>query len=84
MKSHACGVGDRVPSRTVRMMMLLKIISLSYGNSGVQLATVQRLIDMFNDGIVPVVYSQGSLGASGDLAPQRHPVHVGSRRDSPR
>lgn len=69
VKSHACGVGDRVPSRTVRMMMLLKIISLSYGNSGVQLATVQRLIDMFNDGIVPVVYSQGSLGASGDLAP---------------
>ncbi len=69
VKSHACGVGERVPSDIVRMMMLLKIISLSYGNSGVQLATVERLIDMFNAGIVPVVYSQGSLGASGDLAP---------------
>ena len=69
VKSHACGMGDRVPSQIVRTMMLLKIISLSYGNSGVQLATVQRLIDLFNDGIVPVVYSQGSLGASGDLAP---------------
>lgn len=69
VKSHACGVGERVPSKTVRMMMLLKIISLSYGNSGVQLATVERLADMFNAGIVPVVYSQGSLGASGDLAP---------------
>jgi len=67
--SHACGVGERVPQKTVRMMMLLKIISLSYGNSGVQLATVERLVDMFNAGIVPVVYSQGSLGASGDLAP---------------
>ena len=69
VKSHACGVGERVPSDIVRMMMLLKIISLSYGNSGVQLATVERLVDMFNAGIVPVVYSQGSLGASGDLAP---------------
>ncbi len=69
VKSHACGVGERVPKKTVRMMMLLKIISLSYGNSGVQLATVERLVDMFNARIVPVVYSQGSLGASGDLAP---------------
>lgn len=69
VKSHACGVGERVPVDTVRTMMLLKIISLSYGNSGVQLATVQRLVDMFNEGITPVVYSQGSLGASGDLAP---------------
>ena len=69
VKSHACGVGERVPSKIVRTMMLLKIISLSYGNSGVQLATVERLVDLFNAGIVPVVYSQGSLGASGDLAP---------------
>lgn len=67
--SHACGVGDRVDTVIVRLMMLLKIQSLSYGNSGVQLATVQRLVDMFNGGIVPVVYCQGSLGASGDLAP---------------
>lgn len=69
VKSHACGVGDRVDAVIVRLMMLLKIQSLSYGNSGVQLETVQRLVDMFNGGIVPVVYCQGSLGASGDLAP---------------
>jgi len=67
--SHACGVGDHVDPVIVRLMMLLKIQSLSYGNSGVQLATVQRLADMYNEGIIPVVYSQGSLGASGDLAP---------------
>ena len=67
--SHACGTGDRVRPEIVRLMMLLKVQSLSYGNSGVQLATVERLVDMFNAGIVPVVYSQGSLGASGDLAP---------------
>lgn len=67
--SHACGMGDRVDPEIVRIMMLLKIQSLSYGNSGVQLATVERLVDMYNAGILPVVYSQGSLGASGDLAP---------------
>lgn len=67
--SHACGTGDKVSAEIVRLMMLLKIQSLSYGNSGVQLATVERLVDMYNAGIVPVVYSQGSLGASGDLAP---------------
>lgn len=69
VKSHSCGVGEHVDRDIVRTMMLLKIISLSYGNSGVQLATVERLVDMFNAGIVPVVYCQGSLGASGDLAP---------------
>lgn len=67
--SHACGTGDKVSTDIVRLMMLLKIQSLSYGNSGVQLATVERLVDMFNANITPVVYSQGSLGASGDLAP---------------
>lgn len=67
--SHACGVGDPVPDYIVRTMLLLKAQSLSYGNSGVQLETVQRLIDFFNLGITPVVYSKGSLGASGDLAP---------------
>ena len=67
--SHACGTGDRVDSEIVRLMLLLKVQSLSYGNSGVQLSTVERLIDFFNADIVPVVYSQGSLGASGDLAP---------------
>ncbi|MDR1848381.1 MAG: histidine ammonia-lyase [Bacteroidales bacterium] len=70
--SHACGVGEEVPQEIVKIMLLNKIQSLSYGNSGVQLVTVQRLIDFFNEGIYPVVYQQGSLGASGDLAPLAH------------
>ena len=70
--SHACGTGERVSPEIVKIILLLKIQSLSYGNSGVQLATVQRLIDMFNNDIIPVVYQQGSLGASGDLAPLAH------------
>lgn len=70
--SHSCGVGDEVCDDVVRLMLLLKIQSLSYGNSGVQLATVNRLIDFYNNDILPVVYNQGSLGASGDLAPLAH------------
>ncbi|MDR0789706.1 MAG: histidine ammonia-lyase [Bacteroidales bacterium] len=70
--SHACGVGEEVPKEIVKIMLLNKIQSLSYGNSGVQLVTVQRLVDFFNEGIYPVVYQQGSLGASGDLAPLAH------------
>ncbi len=70
--SHACGVGETVRPEIVKLMLLLKIQSLSYGYSGVQLITVQRLIDMFNNDILPVVYQQGSLGASGDLAPLAH------------
>ncbi len=70
--SHACGIGDTVPEEIVKIILLLKIESLSYGHSGVQLQTVSRLIDMFNDNILPVVYQQGSLGASGDLAPLAH------------
>ncbi len=70
--SHACGAGEEVPQDIVRLMLLLKIRGLSYGNSGVQLETVQRLIDFFNLKITPVVYQQGSLGASGDLAPLAH------------
>lgn len=72
VKSHACGVGDEVPLEIVRLMLFLKIQSLSYGNSGVQLDTVQRLIDLYNNDILPVVYQYGSLGASGDLAPLAH------------
>lgn len=67
--SHACGLGERVEKDVVRLMLLLKAKSLSFGNSGVQLLTVQRLLDFYNLGITPVVYAQGSLGASGDLAP---------------
>lgn len=72
MMSHACGFGDEVPSEIVRLMLFLKIQGLSYGNSGVQVETVQLLADFFNHGILPVVYEQGSLGASGDLAPLAH------------
>lgn len=70
--SHACGTGDQVPKAIVKLMLLLKIQSLSYGYSGVQLQTVERLVDFFNEDILPVVYTQGSLGASGDLAPLAH------------
>lgn len=72
MMSHACGTGERVPNEIVKLMLLFKIQSLSYGHSGVQLCTVERLIDFFNEDICPVVYQQGSLGASGDLAPLAH------------
>ncbi len=70
--SHACGTGDEVPSEIVKIMLLLKIQSLSYGHSGVQLETVERLIDFYNNDIFPVIYELGSLGASGDLAPLAH------------
>src|ERR1035437_73788 len=74
VKSHACGTGPVVREDIVRLMLLLKIHALSLGKSGVQVATIQRLIDFFNEGVSPVVYEQGSLGASGDLAPLAHLV----------
>lgn len=70
--SHACGTGEFVPKPIIKLMLLLKIQSLSYGYSGVQIETVQRLIDFFNNDVLPVIYTQGSLGASGDLAPLAH------------
>lgn len=70
--SHACGSGDEVPQEVVKLMLLLKIQAFAYGKSGVQLQTVERLIDFFNTDILPVVYQLGSLGASGDLAPLAH------------
>ncbi len=70
--SHACGMGDEVPQEIVRLMLLLKIQSLSYGYSAIRLSTVERLVEFFNSGITPVVYMYGSLGASGDLAPLAH------------
>jgi histidine ammonia-lyase len=72
LKSHACGMGDEVPAPIVRLMIMLKIKSLSYGYSGVQIDTVKRLMDMYNNDVLPVIYTQGSLGASGDLAPLSH------------
>jgi histidine ammonia-lyase len=70
--SHACGMGDLVPIEIAKLILFLKIQSLSYGNSGVTLDVVQRLIDMYNADVIPVIYTQGSLGASGDLAPLAH------------
>ena len=70
--SHACGTGELVPKEIVKLMLLLKIQSLSYGHSGVTLQTIERLIYMFNNDIIPLIYTQGSLGASGDLAPLAH------------
>jgi histidine ammonia-lyase len=70
--SHACGTGEEVSSEIVKRMLFLKVLGLSKGNSGVQLATVERLLFFYNEGIYPVVYQQGSLGASGDLAPLAH------------
>ena len=70
--SHACGTGDEVTTSIIKLMLLFKIQSVSYGHSGVQLATVNRLIDFYNNDITPVIYEQGSLGASGDLSPLAH------------
>ncbi len=70
--SHACGTGNQVPDEIVRIMLLLKIQSLSYGHSGVDIQTVESLIYFYNENILPVVYEQGSLGASGDLSPLAH------------
>jgi len=70
--SHACGTGDEVPAELVRLMLFLKAKGLSYGKSGVTVETVQRLVDFHNYDVLPVVYQQGSLGASGDLAPLAH------------
>ncbi len=72
VKSHACGMGPVIPDEIVRLMLFLKVQSLSYGYSGVQLETVQRLVDFFNNKIYPKVYEMGSLGASGDLSPLAH------------
>ncbi len=70
--SHACGMGDEVPGEIVKLMMMLKIKSLSYGYSGIGIEVVKRLMDMYNNDVLPVIYTQGSLGASGDLAPLSH------------
>lgn len=72
LKSHACGMGEEVPEDIVKLMLMLKVKSLSYGYSGVQVDTVKRLMDMYNNKVLPVIYTQGSLGASGDLAPLSH------------
>ncbi len=72
VRSHACGIGDEVPPEVVKLMLLLKIQSLAYGHSGINVKTLERLIQFFNDNALPVIYQLGSLGASGDLAPLAH------------
>ena len=72
VKSHACGTGPEVPAEIVRLMLFLKVQSLAYGYSGVQVETVERLAEYFNKGVLPTIYEMGSLGASGDLAPLAH------------
>lgn len=69
VKSHACSVGQEVPAVVVKLMLLLKAHALTLGHSGVQVVTVERIIDFFNNDVLPIVYDRGSLGASGDLAP---------------
>lgn len=70
--SHACGTGQEVDVDIVRLMILFKIHALSLGYSGIRFATVQRLVEFYNAGMLPVIYELGSLGASGDLAPLAH------------
>lgn len=72
IRSHACGMGETVPAEIVRLMLLLKVRGLSYGHSGVSLETIDRLMFLYNRDLLPVIYQQGSLGASGDLAPLAH------------
>jgi histidine ammonia-lyase len=72
VRSHACGTGDEVPEEVVKIMLLLKIQNLSQGFSGARMELVEMLIKLYNEGILPVVYQLGSLGASGDLAPLAH------------
>lgn len=70
--SHSCGFGDEVPPEIVKLMLLLKIRGLAQGFSGIHEDTIQRLVYFYNEDILPVVFEQGSLGASGDLAPLAH------------
>ena len=70
--SHACGTGEEVPQEIVKIMLLLKIQGLSLGYSGVSIEVIERLLVLYNQDIIPIIYTQGSLGASGDLAPLAH------------
>ena len=74
--SHCAGVGDPLPEDVVRAMIVLRANALAKGFSGIRIATVERLLDILHAGVVPVVPAQGSVGASGDLAPLSHIVAV--------
>ncbi|HET9666661.1 MAG TPA: aromatic amino acid lyase, partial [Desertimonas sp.] len=72
IRSHAAGMGPAVEDEVVRAMMLLRARSLALGYSGIRPIVVERLVELLNAGIVPIVPEHGSLGASGDLAPLAH------------
>src|SRR6056300_106474 len=72
VRSHACGMGEYVRPEVIRLMIALKLKSFAVGVSGIRLEVCQSLVDLYNSGALPVIYSQGSLGASGDLAPLAH------------
>ena len=72
VRSHSCGVGAVVSENITKRILLLKAIGLSKGHSGVQLETIEQILFLYNENILPVIYEQGSLGASGDLAPLAH------------
>ena len=76
IKSHATGTGDPLPREVVRGMMLLRINNLARGHSGIKNQTLDLLVDMLNNDIIPWVPEQGSVGASGDLVPLAHMVLV--------
>lgn len=92
VKSHSAGVGDPLPEETVRAMMLLRAVALLQGYSGVRMDVLELLLGMLDAGVHPVVPCQGSVGASGDLAPLAHlalaligqgeVIHQGERRPS--
>jgi histidine ammonia-lyase len=70
--SHACGVGEIVPERLSRLVMLIKLLTFRTGHTGVSLPTVQRMLDHWNRGVIPTIPKRGTVGASGDLAPLAH------------
>jgi histidine ammonia-lyase len=76
VRSHSCGVGEPLSEAETRAMMLLRANALAKGLSGIRPSVVETLISMLNTGVHPVIPSQGSVGASGDLAPLAHLAHV--------
>ena len=72
VKSHACGMGEEVPEEVVKYILYLKIRGMAYGYSGVSVELIERLVQLYNENALPVIFQQGSLGASGDLAPLAH------------
>ena len=72
IRSHACGVGPYLPKPAVRAMMVLRAQTLALGHSGVRPVVIETLVDMLHARVHPCIPSQGSVGASGDLAPLAH------------